>query len=53
MVSRFRFETRAEARRAIIAWINYYNGLRLHSSIKNTSPIEWDLQIARRQLQAA
>ena len=53
MVSRFRFETRAEARRAIIAWINHYNGLRLHSSINNMSPIEWELQFAQRQLQAA
>ena len=53
MVSRFRFETRAEARRAIIAWINHYNTLRLHSSINNMSPIEWELRFARRQLQAA
>ena len=53
MVSRFRFETRAEARRAIIAWINHYNGLRQHSSINNMSPIEWELQFAQRQLQAA
>ncbi len=53
MVSRFRFETRAEARRAIIAWINHYNTLRLHSSINNMSPIEWELRFAQRQLQAA
>jgi putative transposase len=53
MVSRFRFETRAEARRAIIAWINYYNGLRQHSSINNMSPIEWELRFAQRQRQAA
>jgi transposase InsO family protein len=53
MVSRFRFETRAEARRAIIAWINHYNGLRLHSSINNMSPIEWELHFAQRQLKAA
>ena len=53
MVSRFRFETRAEARRAIVAWINHYNGLRLHSSINNMSPIEWELRFAQRQLQAA
>jgi putative transposase len=53
MVSRWRFETRADARRAIIAWINHYNGLRQHSSINNMSPIEWELQFARRQFQAA
>ena len=53
MVSRFRFETRAEARRAIVHWINHYNALRQHSSINNLSPIEWELQFTRRQLQAA
>ncbi len=53
MVSRCRFETRADARRAIIAWINHYNALRQHSSINNMSPIEWELQFARRQFQAA
>jgi transposase InsO family protein len=53
MVSRCRFETRAEARRATTPWINYYNGLRQHNSINNMSPIEWELQFTRRQLQAA
>ena len=53
MVSRCRFETRAEARRAIIKWIDHYNGLRQHSSINNMSPIEWELRFAQRQLQAA
>ena len=53
MVSRCHFETRAQARRAIIAWINHYNALRQHSSINNMSPIEWELRFAQRQLQAA
>lgn len=53
MASRCRFETRAEARRAIVRWINHYNGLRQHSSINNLSPIEWELQFVRRQRQAA
>ncbi len=52
-VDRFRFESRAEAKRAIIGWINHYNALRQHSSINNLSPIEWELQFARRQRQAA
>ncbi len=52
-VERFRFESRAEAKRAITVWINHYNGLRLHSSINNLSPIEWELQFTRRQSQAA
>ena len=53
MASRFRFESRDEARRAIVHWINHYNALRQHSSIINMSPIEWELQFTRRQLQAA
>ena len=53
LVHRCRFATRAEARRAIIGWINHYNALRRHSSIGNVSPIEWELRCARRQLQAA
>jgi transposase InsO family protein len=53
LVHRCRFATRADARRAIIAWINHYNALRRHSSIGNISPIEWELRYARRQLQAA
>jgi len=53
LVHRCRFATRAEARRAIIIWINHYNALRRHSSIGNISPIEWELRCARRQLQAA
>jgi transposase InsO family protein len=53
LVHRCRFATRADARRAIIAWINHYNALRRHSSIGNISPIEWELRYVRRQLQAA
>ena len=52
-VDRFRFESRSEAKRVIISWINNYNALRQHSSLNNLSPIEWELQFARRQLQAA
>jgi transposase InsO family protein len=53
MISRFRFATRAEARRVITQWINHYNGLRQHSSINNMSSIEWEGQFARRRFQAA
>ena len=44
LVSRFRFDTPAEGRRAIIAWINHYNAVRLHSSLGNVPPIEWELR---------
>ena len=53
LVHRCRFATRADARRAIIAWINHYNAVRRHSTIGNVPPIEWELRYARRRLQAA
>jgi putative transposase len=53
LISRCRFATRAEARRAIIAWINHYNVRRLHSTIGNVPPIEWELRYAHRDLLAA
>ena len=42
LVSRYRFATRAEVRRAIIAWINHYNAVRLHSTLGNVPPLEWE-----------
>lgn len=53
LVSRYRFATRAEARRAIIAWINHYNTRRLHSTLGNVPPIEWELRYRLTHLQAA
>ena len=53
LISRYRFASRADARRAIIAWINHYNAVRLHSSLGNVPPIEWELRYARRDLLAA
>ncbi len=38
------FATRAEARRAIFRWINWYNTDRLHTSLDSTPPIEWEQQ---------
>jgi transposase InsO family protein len=52
-VHRYRFASRGDARRAITGWINRYNAVRQHSSIKGMTPIEWELQFARRQIQAA
>lgn len=43
LVHRYRFETRADAIRAITAWINRYNKTRLHSSIGYVPPIEWEI----------
>lgn len=50
LVRRYRFETRAQARRAIITWIHRYNTVRLHSALGNVPPIEWELRYAYRQL---
>jgi transposase InsO family protein len=36
------FATRAEARRAIFRWINWYNTTRLHTSLDGVPPIEWE-----------
>ena len=38
------FTTRAQARRAIFRWINWYNSKRLHSSLHHTPPAEWEQQ---------
>jgi putative transposase len=38
------FATRAEARRAIFRWINWYNTSRLHTSLEGIPPIEWEHQ---------
>jgi putative transposase len=38
------FATRAEARRAIFRWINWYNTSRLHSTLNDVAPLEWEQQ---------
>ena len=53
LVTRFRFETRNQARHAITAWIRHYNATRLHSSLGNVPPIEWELNYRLQALQAA
>ena len=42
LVHRYRFATRAQARRAIFAWINRYNTKRLHSTLGYIPPVEWE-----------
>ncbi len=53
LVHRYRFASREEAKRAITAWINRYNAVRLHSSIGNVPPVEWEISYRHRELQAA
>jgi putative transposase len=38
------FATRADARRAIFRWINWYNTSRLHTSLDGIPPVEWEQQ---------
>jgi len=47
LVHRYRFPTRAQARRAIFTWINWYNRERLHSTLGYLSPIEWEQQYSQ------
>jgi putative transposase len=49
LVHRYRFATRAEARKAITAWIIRYNAVRLHSTIGYVPPIEWEINYRLRQ----
>jgi len=35
------FTPRAEARRAVFRWINWYNTTRLHSTLNDVPPLEW------------
>ncbi len=44
LVHRYRFATRADARRAIFAWINRYNSRRRHSTLGYIAPIAWEHQ---------
>lgn len=38
------FATRAEARRAIFKWINWYNTSRVHTTLGGIPPLEWEQQ---------
>jgi len=44
LVHRYRFDTRAQARRAIFAWISRYNSHRRHSTLGYIAPIDWEQQ---------
>jgi transposase InsO family protein len=37
------FATRAQARRAIFKWINWYNTTRIHTSLNGIPPIDWEM----------
>ncbi len=53
LIHRYHFATRADAKRAITAWIHRYNTVRLHSTLGNVPPVEWELRYAQRQLKLA
>ncbi|MGH3281263.1 MAG: IS3 family transposase [Trebonia sp.] len=49
--SRERFETRAQARAAVAAWIEDYNHVRRHSALGMRSPVAWEQDAARKREQ--
>ena len=53
LVSRHRFATRAEARRAIFGWTARYNTRRLHSSLGYRSPNDFEASLTCQANQAA
>ena len=46
LCNRRRFQTRAEARLAIFAWLNYYNNRRLHSKLRYCTPVAFEQKFA-------
>jgi transposase InsO family protein len=53
LVHRYRFATRSQAKAAVASWIRRYNAVRLHSSLDNVPPIEWELNYRRQQMAQA
>jgi transposase InsO family protein len=49
LLSRRRFETRMQARRAVAVWIDeFYNRVRRHSTCGMRSPVEFELAAAHK-----
>lgn len=46
------FATRAEARREIFSWLNWYNATRLHSSLDYCPPIEYEENLTEQSVVA-
>ena len=42
LIHRRPFATRADARRVVFVWINWYNRTRLHSTLNYRSPLQWE-----------
>jgi putative transposase len=47
-LARHRFSTKAEARREVAAFIDWYNRARRHSSCQGKSPLEFEALLAER-----
>lgn len=50
LIHRERYPTRADARRAIFIWINFYNRTRLHSTLGYVPPFEWEQSYSQHHL---
>jgi transposase InsO family protein len=47
LVSDAYWDTRAEAKSAVVAWIEgWYNRERMHSTLDYVSPVEYEMQLA-------
>jgi putative transposase len=53
LLSKHRFKTKAEARRAVAGYIDRYNRTRRHSTCEMKSPIQFEAILAERAAQAA
>ena len=53
LLSKHRFKTKAEARRAVAGYIDRYNRTRRHSTCEMKSPIQFEAILAQRAAQAA
>lgn len=52
LLSRQRFATKADARRAVAAFIDRYNTTRRHSSCEMNSPVDFEALLAQRAVAA-
>jgi len=53
LLSRRRFATKAEARREVARFIDWYNRARRHSSCEGKSPVDYEALLAERAAKAA
>jgi hypothetical protein len=53
LLSRHRFATKAQARREVACFIDWYNRARRHSTCEGKSPLDYEALLAERAVKAA